>query len=920
MIRIGNLAILPERREVYSDGELVVLGARALDVLFVLLGANGALVTKSELLREVWPTTVVEDNNLHVHVSTLRRLLGDNRKLLVSVSGRGYRLLRPDGSEDVARADRHSAWAAPEETSRTSGSPLFGREQCLTKIIESLELHSVVTLVGAGGIGKTSLAREVGRLSAEKYPGGVWTVELAHQTSLDSIPAAVASAMGFAVPQDARATEAIFSLIGHRPTLLILDNCEHLIDAAAAFVHCLSRSNTSWKVLATSRESLRIPEERPYHVDPLDVPENEQSGLSILELSAVQLFLARARAVSPQFGSDIGSLALVGEVCKRLDGIPLAIELAASRAAVLGINVLAENIDARIQTLTGGQRDALPRHQTLKATFDWSYNLLSRFERVVLNRLAVLRGDFSLSDACAIAGAEEFPDDKISEAILALVNKSLISLDTAKPQCPYKLLETTRSYALQRLTDDGERSLAEHRRAAYLCRKFKHIQDVSGAKGVEESLTEIFRRFENFRAALDWSFSPSGNAVIGRELAELIVPRLFDLSLVRECASRALQALNSFTEGTTQSAECGTVLRLLSAYASGLVYVKGPCPETLQTWMRVRDLAVCQQEPWFETRALWGEWNWHQYGGSPRNALRDAKRFQALANRHSNEPHQILAHRLIGIAMHYCGNHLEAHARLKRMLARYIHPKHGRDVVGVGVNHRLVAQATVIRILLVTGGIDEACRLCISTLDEVNRYGHGMTTAYVLVESAIPLSFFTNDTKLLRSAIAQLHDISVRFGFEIWRICGQCFSFLAALMDEYDDQLAVRFEQSIAEMRVTGYLAPLTLLHGMMATVFERAGKDDCALKLITCSLQHCEDTGEYWYYPELFRIKADILGKIESLQYAPKEAESLLLSAMSLARKQGARFFELRAAVSLAKLYRAHGSEGKATAVLQRE
>lgn len=920
MIRIGNLTILPERREVYANGELVTLGARALDMLFVLLKANGALVTKSDLLREVWPTTVVEENNLHVHVSTLRKLLGDNRRLLVSVSGQGYRLLRSDASEDVARNDRLSTGIPPEQTSRTYGSHLFGREECIKQILEALEQHNVVTLVGTGGIGKTSLAQEVGRLSTGCYPGGVWMVELAQQTDPDAIPAAVASAMGFAIPRDSKATDAIFSLIGRDRTLLILDNCEHIIDAAADFVHRLILSNTLCKVLATSREALRIPEERQCNVEPLDVPGNEELGPSVLERGAVQLFLARARTVDPRFGSDMSALELIGQVCKRLDGIPLAIELAAARAAILGIRILAENIDARIQTLTGGYRDAhLPRHQTLKATFDWSYKLLSRVERLVLNRLAVLRGDFSLEDACAVAESEGIAAEHISEAIFALVNKSLVALDSAKPQTPYRLLETTRSYALQRLIDDGELNAAERRRALYLCHKFACMQDSAEARSVEDSLTEILRRFDNFRAALSWSFSATGDAALGRKLAALIVPSLFDLSLVTECVSWSAQALHAVTTDAASAAERGTTLRLLAAYASGLVYVEGPTEETLQTWAKVRDLAIAEREPWFEARALWGQWNWHQYGGRPRDALSNAIRFEELALRDGNEPHLILAQRIIGIAEHYCGNQLEAHDRIKRMLARYVHPIHGRDVVGVGINHRIVAQATVSRILLVKGRIDEARQLCIDTLDEAVTYDQGMTTAYVLVESVLPMSLLTNDCKLLRSAIGLLQNLLMRFGFEIWKKCGQCFSVLVALMDEYDDQLAARFDESTSEMCQTGYLAPLTLLRGMMATVFARAGMADKALVLLASALQHCETTGEYWYHPELSRIKAEILGQTNGSHSAPEEAESLLIAAIRLARKQGARLFEFRAAVSLAQLYKAQGRKRADCAFVQK-
>jgi predicted ATPase/DNA-binding winged helix-turn-helix (wHTH) protein len=466
MIRVGNLDISTTRREVYEMGLPITLSSRALELLLVLVEANGALVLKSDIMKAVWPDTIVDENNLYVHVSAIRKSLGAHRNVLVGVSGRGYRLniepqlakLPPDEARPIGRSARKFATPVPNATT------LFGRQTALTVVRSLLQRHPVVTLVGAGGIGKTRLALEVANEARNDFCDIVLFVELAQLTE----PAAVRNIVSEAIIE--AETVAASNRQGDSTPLLsaliVLDNCEHLIEAATRCVEELIATKAGVSVLVTSREPLRAVGEVVFRVDPLDTTPVQVSGDTMMLPSSVEMFLAHASSIDLKFDRNSASVSLISRLCQRLDGLPLAIEIASARAAVLGIGALMEAIGDRFNNLSGGHRTALPRHQTLKATFDWSYNLLSTNEQKVFRRLAVLHSPFVTSDACIIAADGEMSQDDIVDAVCGLASKSLLAAcDIADSKREHRLLETARAYALLKLDDEGERHATEQRHA-----------------------------------------------------------------------------------------------------------------------------------------------------------------------------------------------------------------------------------------------------------------------------------------------------------------------------------------------------------------------------------------------------------------------------------------------------------------------
>jgi non-specific serine/threonine protein kinase len=374
----GRFRVLPQRREVLADGRPMELGGRAFDVLVVLIEANGAVVSKDELMRRVWPGRIVEDNNLHAQIKALRKAFSDH-DLIRNIVGRGYQFRR----EVRTRPGTHTERAQLGTASDISASPqvptnlpaptsdLIGREAEIAEVIGIVADHRFVTLTGTGGIGKTRLALEVARHLLAQFVDGVWIAELASLSDPQLVPVTIAAALGLELASGVVSPERIAAALGSKHIMLVLDNCEHVIDAAAGMVEALLHSNPGARVIATSREPLRAESEHLYRVPPLAVPTEGTPALEeVLRHGAVALFVARARAADPHFTPDRQTAAAMSSICRQLDGIPLSIELAAARASTLGVQTLAARLDDRFNLLTEGRRTALPRHQTLRVRLE----------------------------------------------------------------------------------------------------------------------------------------------------------------------------------------------------------------------------------------------------------------------------------------------------------------------------------------------------------------------------------------------------------------------------------------------------------------------------------------------------------------------------------------------------------------------
>ncbi len=522
-VEFGRFHMLRRQRELLIDGKAVELGTRAFDILTVLIEARGALVTKDELLKRVWPSTVIEENTLQSHVHALRRALGKDRNLILTESGRGYRFVGEINSPPAEKAALPEPKlavpaAAPRGAPQTNlpliVSELIGRETELAEVLDLVGAHRLVTLTGAGGIGKTRLALEAARRLLPGLPDGVWLAELAPLSDPKLVPVTVASALGLELKATQAFVKRAAAALSGKQLIILLDNCEHVVEVTAHIAETLLHAVAGVRVLATSREPLGAEGEFSYRVPPLEIPPLGARGAEdALRYGSVQLFVARARATDPHFALDDRAAATVGAICRRLDGIPLALELAAARTAVLGINGLATLLNDSFRLLASGRRTGLPRHKTLHATFEWSYGLLADAERVVLRRLAVFAGGFTLEAAGAVVTDGDIAAAEAVERVTDLIAKSLVTADVGGSVARYRLLETTRGYALEKLAESGELEALARRHADYYRSFFERAEADWEKMRTADWLIACAPEIDNVRTALAWAFGPGGDVL-----------------------------------------------------------------------------------------------------------------------------------------------------------------------------------------------------------------------------------------------------------------------------------------------------------------------------------------------------------------------------------------------------------------------
>jgi predicted ATPase/DNA-binding winged helix-turn-helix (wHTH) protein len=454
----GETTVSPARRELVHQGKPVDVGNRAFELLVLLLEQRGAVVSKDQIMTVVWAGRVVSENTLEGQMSTLRRALGEDRNAIKTIAGRGYQFvgalqrecpIASVAAEEVSPGDsRARSVRLPAQV-----SPLIGRETELTEVSDLLRTRRLVTLVGTAGVGKTRLAIEAARAVSECFEDGVFVAELAATASGDCVLPAIAAALGFPPGNGTKSLETTLTGLRERRFLLVIDNCEHVVDSAACIVEALLQAAPGATVLATSREALRIAGEYVYRVPALDIP-NDEDEEDACRFGAIMLL--RERLGPGVCATDDRTAACaMARICRRLDGMPLAIELAAACVPAFGLEGVAELLDDRFQLLRHGARTALPRQQTLRAAVDWSYEPLPEDWKTVLKRLGLFTDAFTLESAQQMISSAELSPQAVTAAIAGLVNKSLLCAIPGSPHMRYRLLETIRVYARERLQESG---------------------------------------------------------------------------------------------------------------------------------------------------------------------------------------------------------------------------------------------------------------------------------------------------------------------------------------------------------------------------------------------------------------------------------------------------------------------------------
>jgi predicted ATPase/DNA-binding winged helix-turn-helix (wHTH) protein len=500
--RFGPFELQPDKRRLLRDGDAISLRPRAFDLLVALVDQAGHLITKDDLLSRVWPKAVVEEAALHVQMSALRKVVG--RDAITTVSGRGYQFTLPvtKGDGETNRESRLNHNLPYQLTS------FVGREREIAQLVELVTANRLVTLTGAGGAGKTRLAIEVAVRLLDAFPGGVWLVELATLSDARLVPQAVAQALHVKEQPTRPVIETLIDHLASKKLLLVLDNAEHLLEECVQFADLILRRSPDVAVIVTSRERLGMAGEVTYRVPSLTVPGSRDTFAApeaLLAYEGVRLFIERARLLRPDFSVTAGNAASLASICVRLDGMPLAIELAAPRLRSMSVEELSQGLDQRFALLTGGSRTVLPRHRTLRSMIDWSYALLTDVEQTMLRRVSVFGGGWALAAAEHACTGDAIEKADTLGLLTSLVDKNLVITEEHAGATRYRMLETIRQYARDRLHETGEETQWRGRHFAWvLALAEESFEPLSGPdQGVW--LDRMAREIDNFRAALAWA-------------------------------------------------------------------------------------------------------------------------------------------------------------------------------------------------------------------------------------------------------------------------------------------------------------------------------------------------------------------------------------------------------------------------------
>lgn len=869
----GTFELLPERNLLLRDGVPVRLGSRAFAILCVLVENAGRVVKSEDLAKRVWPDTSVGDSNLRVHLAAIRKVLNDAEDDgILTVPGRGYSFTLP--------VVRHKASVQQRTQSNVPAllTRLVGRDTVIQEILQNIDDYRFVSIIGSGGIGKTSVALAVAHIALERFEDGACFVDFAPLDQASSLPSAIARALK--IPPSKGTDEAtIVEHLRSRRLLMVFDNCEHLIDTSAFLAESILRECPDLSLLATSREPLRADGEYVRRLLPLQSPPPWGAGLSAseaLEFPAVQLFVQRAAASLEGFVLQDRDAAAIAQLCNRLDGIPLAIELAAARVDLFDIRTLTEDLDNCLQVFTRGRRTAHERHRTLRAALDWSFRLLTVNEQMLLARLGVFRSAFNSEAAVAVAADKIISRDEVLDGIENLVSKSLLVVSKEDAGPSYRLLETTRAYAIEKLGSGPAANSVRCLHALCMRNQIRRLAPKNGR--VDQRHHDSYSRtVDEMRAAISWAFSATGDARLGIELVTTSAHLWSQLSLFEEYRRHVEQALKVMREVPDSAA---TELSLLNALGPAIYETLGAVPELYSAAIRVVELATKLNDEQVMRGGLHALWRYHHGRGEYTESLKIAEHIReglesASADEHWWKP-------LKGLSLLYLGRLSEA-----RSLLTEFEPE--LPIVDTGVvasyeyNFSVIVNGTLARILWLQGMFDAAAACAESSVNSALKAKQTVAVCFALSIAGCPVNIWNKDFEAAEHNLALLNDYAVRSQSIYWSQYMQVFrnGLSAARGEPVVHPLALKAQQKRWDFR---HWENFSVLGEGFASksIVERAHNDR-----------------SWWCSPEILRLEALRIYR-EGGRKDHARPCALLRNALELAQEQGALAWELRIAKTL--------------------
>jgi len=889
ILTFGPFLLSRTRRMLLKDGVPLPVGSRAIAILIALTENVGEILSNRELLQRVWPHNIVEEGTVRVHIALLRRALREadpKVEYVQNVTGRGYRFVAPVSPQralplwkDVKELPVSSPTVLRlpvRQPSRKNNlphrlTPIIGREESIRTLADRVALQRFVTITGPGGSGKTTVAVGVADTLAGSYAHGVCFVDLASVTEQRLVASALASALGVA-PLAEDPLPDVLAYLSKQSLLIILDNCEHVIEESARLAERVLRGAPQVHVLATSREPLRAVSESVYDLEPLDVPtpESVRSRVQLLNFSAIQLFVERA-GVYADTELDDDDLRLVAEICQRLAGNPLAIEITAAHVRLLGMKVLAASMKNDLYLTIGGRRTAARRHQTLRATFDWSYGLLSPTEQTVFRRLSVFVGGFDLDCAVAVVASPDLTYIAVFESLMSLARKSLIVADAADGKVLYRLLDLPHAYAREKLRDANELTATQHRHAQMWC--------TVGAAQIQAHVQQradwasIFGpRMQDLRAATRWCFSSASSSSLSTKLT--LSSLWFEFVLVAESVGQFAWK-NLYTD-ILRSSEGALLSRLEDVLEN--VRVRNEAG--------MREITVVQQIALGETEqkvALWSLWFERAIKRDYRIAinLSEAACQRGARSRAHAAP---LMDRMLAVAHHYAGEQALACQHAEWALNT---PDTTVPAGALASLQQCHTRTILARSLWLRGFADQALAASLQSVAEARHAGNPRLLCMTLLV-ATAVATWCGNTVEAKFALMQLQEESAAHSLEYHQLWADCLQEIL-IKPAGGSQVLEPLQFSADPVRSSQYLDVLGSLREHLVS---------------TDSIVRAESGRGGWCTSEILRVKAERLLR-ENAPNSTSEAEALLQAALETARRQGALSWELRVAMSLARLWR---------------
>lgn len=904
----GPFRLFPTRRVIERDGVPLALGDRALDILIALVEHPGEIVSHRDLIARVWRDLVVSPGSLRVHVSALRKALGDGEGgacYIENVTGQGYcfvaRITREPAAASPAPVAEYSDAARKRLVLPSKLARMVGREQIVRCIGADLIAERFITIIGPGGMGKTTVAVAVAHDMLEEFSAAVCFVDIGAVAGAKLVAATIAASLGLSV-QTAEAAPTLLEYLRTLRILLVFDNCEHVIDAIAGLAETIFKEASGVHILATSREALRVEGEHAYWLPALASPSPQSSmkAVDVLAFPAVQLFMERAAASGGRVDLNDENAPMVASICGRLEGIALAIELAAGRAGSHGIAATADLLNKNLGLDWHGRRTALPRHQTLRALLDWSYGFLPDAEQLALRRLSVFVGAFTLEAAAAVVHDGRADEAAALNTLDALVAKSLVSAQSGATgddgSGRYRLLETARIYAREKLQESGEAPITARRHAAYFAKLLnsRHgglidLEYTGRAHALREHLG-------NVRAALEWCF-PAGekvaDAALAVDLAAAAAPVFFELSLLSESctwSAAGLAVLSAATRGGRRE------MLLQSTWAISSMWMRGNSDGVLPAIARGMQLADPLDEPSQRLRMLATRHLFLTRLADFRGALAAAEEWDAAAKQAGDVTCLAISDLMQGVARHFLGDQAAARRHFDAGFAR----AGERHLQLCGNDHRVRALVTLSRALWLSGLPERATETARQAVATAMRSRQPLDTCFALLYTT-PVYLWCGDWDAAQDALEQL------VNHTHWPMLKPFHSSAAALQGALligradTERGASMLQAALRKMRDERQNVIGTLVSCWVADGLTNAGRSEEALTVIRSARRVAAHRAEAVLLPELLRQQARILLSISQANEA--RAVRLLVRSCRTARRQSALSWELRAALDLARL-----------------